>query len=68
MPLSFILRTLPRSRQMVLMELKQPFQMAVQVRASEPLTVPSMDVKKSALAMEATTVVRMTAMGRLIQS
>ena len=50
------------------MELKQPFQMAMHVSASEPLIVPSIVVKKSFFAMDATIVVIRTAMGRLIQS
>ena len=49
-------------------ELKHPFQIAIQVRARDPLTVPSIEVKKSVRAMDATIAVIRIAIGRHFQS
>ena len=57
-----------RSRQTAWMELKQPFQMATQVRAKAPIRLPSM-LMKSRLRITMPTSAAMTAaMGSTFQS
>ena len=56
------------SRQMTFTELKHPFQMATQLSARAPLSVPSMVTKKSFLTTRDTRPAIMTDIGRSFQS
>ena len=56
------------SRHITWTELKHPFQIATQLRASAPLSVPSIVTKKSFLTTRETRPAMMTAIGRSFQS